>query len=89
MIAGVNHGAHGHAGSRGRPGSPIAFAKLGRKASYGHTHAPGIYDGAYFAGTHGIHRYYRGPSSSACANILTHETGKRQIIVNWRGKWRA
>lgn len=88
-VAEVNHGAHGHAGPNGQRATPEKLAKLGRKANYGHVHAPGIYDGAYFAGTHGRHRYYRGPSSSACANILTHATGKRQIIVNWRQRWRA
>lgn len=88
-VAGVNHGAHGHAGPRGGRGNPEQFAKLGMKSNFGHVHAPGIYDGAYFAGTFGEHRYYTGPSPKACASILTHDTGKRQIIVNWRNSWRA
>lgn len=88
-IAGINHGAHGHAGPGGRPGGPEKFAKLGMKSNFGHVHAPGIYDGAYFAGTFGRHLYYKGPTGSTCANILTYPNGKRQIVVNWRGRWRA
>jgi hypothetical protein len=88
---GIESGMHGHAGPNGSRGTPLAFAKLGRKANIGHFHSASIIDGVYVGGT--CSRldpdWTTGPSSWSHSHIVTYKNGKRAIITMWSGKWRA
>ncbi|MGE3333611.1 MAG: hypothetical protein AB7I36_08205 [Rhodospirillaceae bacterium] len=88
---GIECGMHGHAGPNGTRASPLAFARMGRKANVGHSHSAGIYDGVYVAGTSSRFDlgYNKGPSSWSHSHILTYSNGKRAIVTMWDGKWRA
>lgn len=89
---GIQCGKHGHLGPRGRPGSPLAFARMGRKFNLQHFHAAGIVDGTYVAGTleHLNPDWTNGaPSDWSHTSVITYENGKRTLITFRRGKWRA
>jgi hypothetical protein len=87
----IENGMHGHMGPSGRRGSPDNLSKMGRKANTAHTHATGIYNGLYVAGTSSKLRwdYNRGPSSWTNSHIVTYANGKRSIITIYNGAWRA
>jgi hypothetical protein len=89
-IAGVGHQYHGHQGINGARGSLLGFSRLGSKVNLGHSHTPGIRDGAWQCGTTSKMRlgYNAGPSSWAAANIVTHEDGCRQMLFSVAGRWR-
>lgn len=91
LIAGIEHGMHGHLGPNGLRGSPQALVRLGTKANTGHTHSAGILDGLYTAGVTGRLRmgYNSGPSSWSRSHIVTYANGKRAIITMRGVKWRA
>ncbi len=82
IIAGVEHGIHGHSGVNGAKGSPVSFRGLGIPMNTGHTHTPSIHGNVYTAGVTGSLEmgYNIGPSSWKLANILTWPNGQRQII---------
>ena len=88
---GIECGMHGHLGPNGARGSPVSFARMGRKANLGHSHSSGIWDGVYVAGTSSELDlgYNRGPGSWTWSHIVTQPNGKRQIITMWKGKYRA
>lgn len=91
--AAVECGLHGHHGPNGARGSVAAFARVAPRVNVGHGHAPAIREAAYMAGVNGALRmdYNFGPSAWAHADIVTHGSGKRQIVVKsqkgWRGQW--
>jgi hypothetical protein len=87
----IENGMHGHRGPSGRFGTPENLKSMGRKANTAHTHAAGIYDGLYVAGTLSKPRwdYAQGPNSWTQSETLTYGNGKRAIVTFYAGKWRA
>jgi hypothetical protein len=87
----IENGMHGHLGPTGKFGSPAELAKMGRKANTAHTHATGIWNGLYVAGTSSKLRwdYTKGPSNWTHSHIVTYTNGKRTIVTIYNGKWRA
>jgi hypothetical protein len=87
----IECGQHGHLGPAGRFGTPENLSKMARKANTAHTHATGIYNGLYVAGTSSKLRwdYAKGPSNWSNSHIVTYGNGKRSIITIYNGKWRA
>jgi hypothetical protein len=87
----IENGMHGHFGPAGRFGTPENLSKMARKANTAHTHATGIWDGLYVAGTSSLLRwdYTKGPSNWTHSHIVTYPNGKRTIITIYNGKWRA
>lgn len=83
VLGGVEHGLHGDRGANGAKGSPTNLKRLPSKANIGDKHSAGIYQGLYVAGVMADldMAYNKGPSSWSRSFILTHETGKRQIIT--------
>jgi hypothetical protein len=57
----------------------------------GHSHSPAIREAAYVAGTNSVlHReWLHGPTSWAHADIVTHRSGKRQIVLKRPTGWRG
>lgn len=88
---GIECGMHGHNGVDGARGSPLGFARMGRKSNTGHTHKAGILDGCYTAGTSSMMDlgYNRGPGSWSWSHIVTYANGKRAIYTMWNEAWRA
>ena len=91
VIHGIELGVHGHLGPNGARGNPKSYRQLGRKLNTGHTHSASIIDGVWTAGVLASldMGYNKGPSSWSHASILTHQNGKRQMIVQRGSKWRA
>ena len=87
----IECGMHGHLGVNGSGGSPVSLSKVGRKANIGHTHSAGIFDGLFVAGTSTTLSmgYNHGPSSWSHSHILTYPNGKRSIVTDYAGQWRA
>lgn len=87
----IECGMHGHLGPNGARGTPPNLSKIGRRANIGHTHAAGIYDGLYVAGTSTklLMDYNHGPSSWTHSHIVSYPSGKRTIITMYAGRWRA
>jgi hypothetical protein len=90
MLAGVEVGMHGDKGPNGVRGSIKNLRRIGVKSIIGHSHTPGIDEGAYQVGTSTRLRleYNHGASSWLNAHCVLHEDGKRQIVVIVDGKWR-
>lgn len=88
---GIECAMHGHLGSNGARGTPQGLSKIGCKANLGHTHTPSIIDGVRTAGVSGSldHGYNNGPSSWANAHIATYKNGKRPILIEMNGKFKA
>lgn len=91
VLHGIELGVHGHLGPNGARGNPKGYRQLGRKLNTGHTHSAGIIDGVWTSGVLANldMGYNKGPSSWSHASILTHQNGKRQMIVQRGSKWRA
>lgn len=87
----VECGLHGHAGPNGARGSAAAFARMADRVNAGHTHSPAVIEGAFIAGTNGPLKpaFVTGPTSWAPADIITHVTGKRQIVLKTEKGWRG
>lgn len=90
-VKGIELAMHGHLGANGAEGSLQSFAKIGVKSITGHSHSPGIRDGAYRTGTSGFLRvdYNRGLSSWLQTHAVVYANGKRALINIIDGKWRA
>lgn len=86
----IECGLHGHVGNGGARGSLASFARMAPRVNVAHSHSPGIRDAAYQAGTNSLldMGYNAGPTSWAHADIVTHVTGKRQIIIKNKRGWR-
>lgn len=89
-VKNVDISMHGHLGSNGARGGLRGFSKLGVKTIVGHSHTPGIIEGAYQVGTstHLRLEYNDGPSSWLNTHALVYPNGKRTLINIIKGKWR-
>lgn len=90
MLAGVENGLHGHQGPNGARGSIMNLRRLGVRVIIGHSHSPGIDEGAYQNGTSTRLRleYNHGASSWQNAHTVLHADGKRQLIFVIDGRYR-
>lgn len=91
ILKGVELGFHGDQGANGARGSRKSYSRIGVKSIIGHSHSPGITDGAYQVGTSSrlSLEYNTGPSSWMQAHCLLYENGKRSLIFIVKGKWRT
>ena len=89
---GIECALHGHKGSGGARPSMKTFARMGPKANIAHTHAAGILEGIYRAGTASkLDMGYNkgGLSNWNHSHIVTYCNGKRAIVTMQGNKWRA
>jgi hypothetical protein len=89
-IAGIEVGYHGDQGLNGARGSLLSFNKIGAKTVTGHSHTPGIKEGAYAVGTSSRLRleYNQGPSSWLQTHCVIYANGKRSLLTISNGRWR-
>jgi len=89
-IAGVQLGAHGHAGPNGAKGSLSAMEHSYGNSITGHTHTPSILRGAWQVGTSSYLKlpYVRGASSWLHSSCLLYDNGSRQLINCIDGNWK-
>ena len=90
ILGKIEAAIHGHLGPNGARGTPRNIGTAG-KVNSAHTHTAGIIEGVYTAGVYGNldMGYNKGLSSWSHSLILTHVTGKRQILTIKAGKaWR-
>ena len=82
---------HGDQGANGARGSRKSFSRIGERTVIGHSHSPGITEGAYQVGTSSrlTLEYNRGPSSWLHTHCVIYSNGKRSLINIIDGKWRA
>jgi hypothetical protein len=90
-IAGIELSMHGDRGPNGARGSIGNHKRLGVRCVIGHSHSPGIKEGAYQVGTSTNLRleYTTGPSSWLNCHCVINADGKRQLYIivdsDWRG----
>lgn len=91
VVDGVEMANHGHNGANGSRGNIRQFARSGPKTTFGHTHSPGIFEGAYNTGTSTLMDlgYNKGLSSWAHAHCVQYASGERALITLSNGKYRA
>lgn len=89
-IKGIELGMHGDRGPNGARGSIKNLRRLGTKSIIGHSHSPGIDEGAYQNGTSTRLRlgYNVGPSSWLNSHTVIYANGKRCLLNIIDGKWR-
>jgi hypothetical protein len=89
-VKGVEVSMHGHRGANGARGSLLGYSKLGVKSVIGHSHVPGIIEGAYQVGTssHLKLEYNYGPSSWLNTHCIIYPNGKRTLVNIIKGTWR-
>ena len=80
---------HGDKGPNGSRGSLLNISKIGVKSIIGHSHTPGIREGAYQVGTSSVLRrdWNSGPSSWMHTHCLVYPNGKRSLVSMIRGEW--
>lgn len=90
-IEGIDVNHHGDAGPNGSRGTLKGFTRIGVKSVIGHSHSPGIDEGAYQVGhnSRGNLEYQRGPSSWLPADCLIYGNGKRSLLFIIDGEWHA
>jgi hypothetical protein len=91
QIRGIEVSYHGDRFSGGKKGSRESFGKIGVKSIIGHTHAPGIMDGAYQVGTSSRLdlTYASGqPSAWLHTHAVIYPNGKRSLINIIDGEWK-
>lgn len=90
---GVELGLHGDLGPGGARGSIRNLSRIGRKVIIGHSHAAGIFNGAWQVGVTApidAFSYASGaPSAWSHTDCIVQANGKRQMVTWWKGKWRA
>lgn len=91
VVAGVELGMHGHLGPNGARGTVRNLSKIGLRSVVGHSHSPGIYQGAYQVGTstHLRLEYNAGPSSWLNTHAAVYPNGRRQMLHVIDGHWRG
>lgn len=89
-VRGIELSMHGDRGPNGARGSIRNLRRIGVKSIIGHTHSPGIDEGAYQTGTSTRLRleYNTGPSSWLNTHALVYDNGKRTLINIIDGEWR-
>ena len=89
-IKGIELGQHGHAGPSGTKGTLHAFTKIGVKSIIGHSHVPGIDEGAYQVGTTSYLKaeYTQGPTAWMHSHCAIYANGKRSLLIIVDGKWK-
>lgn len=89
-VKGIELSMHGDMGSNGARGSLLNISKIGVKSIIGHSHTPGIREGAYQTGTSSKLRldYNTGPSSWMHSHVIIYPNGKRTLINIVNGSWR-
>jgi hypothetical protein len=90
VLGGISLDMHGDRGPNGSRGSIKNLRRIGVKTVIGHSHSPGINEGAVQCGTGTLLRleYNGGPSSWLNAHCIVHDDGKRQLIIIVDGEWR-
>lgn len=90
-IKDIEIGMHGDIGPNGARGALVSFSKLGVKSVVGHSHTPGIREGAYQVGTSSNLKmeYNKGPSSWLHTHCLIYPNGKRSLVNIINGQWRS
>lgn len=90
-VAGIELGMHGDMGPNGARGSIKNLRRIGTKSIIFHSHAPGIDEGCYQAGTSTRLRleYNHGASGWLNAHVVLNADGKRQLVVFVDGEFRA
>lgn len=90
QLGGVDLGQHGELGPNGARGSITNLRRIGARSIIGHSHVPGIDEGAMQVGTSTRLRleYNAGPSSWLNAHAVLHADGKRQLLFVIDGEWR-
>lgn len=91
VVNGIEIGFHGDVGINGSRGSVQAFSKIGPKTIIGHSHSPGIVEGAYQVGVCAYLdlEYASGPSSWLHTQCIIYPNGSRALINVIDGEWRA
>jgi hypothetical protein len=81
---------HGDKGPNGSRGTLVGLSKIGVKSIIGHSHTPGIREGAYQTGTSSYLRleYNSGPSSWMHSHCIVYPNGKRCLINIIGDTWR-
>lgn len=89
-VAGIELGFHGDRGPNGARGSLNNMKAIGPKVVIGHSHSPGIEQGAYQTGTSTrlALEYNSGPSSWLHTHCVIYANGKRCLINIIDGVWR-
>ena len=89
-IRGIEVGMHGHLGPNGARGSLLNLSRLGVKSMFGHSHTPGIREGAVQIGTSSLLRrdFNVGPSSWMNTHGFIYDNGKRTLCNIIKGAWR-
>lgn len=87
----IECGMHGHLGPNGAKGAPRNLSIVGRRGNTAHTHATGIYNGLWVAGTSSDldMGYNVGPNGWSHSHVLTYPSGRRAIVTMYGEKWRA
>jgi len=89
---GVDMGFHGDKGSNGARGSIASYSKIGVRTVIGHSHFPGIKDGAMQIGMSCEYNlpYEAGaPSARLQCHGILYPNGKRALLVIVDNGWRA
>lgn len=91
VIRGIDVSHHFDKGANGSRGSRQQFAKIGTKTIGGHSHSPGITDGAYQVGTNSRLKleYNSGLSGWLQTDAVIYANGKRSLLTIIDGEWRA
>lgn len=91
ILCGVELGMHFDIGPNGARGTPANLKRLARKATGGHVHSAGIWDGLYAAGYSGKTEqgYNNGPSSWSHTHTAMYRNGKRVQITCRNNKYRG
>ena len=91
-FAGIEMGMHGDEGPNGVRGTIRNIRRIGVKSVIGHSHSPGVNEGAYQTGTSSLlsMEYNKGaPSSWLHTHCVVHRDGKRQLVTVVDGRYRA
>lgn len=88
---GIECGAHGDRGANGAQGTPVGFARMGRKMNVADKHVIEIIDLVYVSGLNAKldMGYNKGMSSWTHGDIVTYNNSKRAILSYYKGEWRA
>jgi hypothetical protein len=92
LFAGVDITHHGDRGANGSHGSAQSFSKAYLKMTYGHSHSPSIFKGAWGVGTWAMkmtEQYAKGIGSWMVMDNIIYPDGARCMITHINGKWRA